>query len=167
MLRWLTAPFRWLSSRRDRRPSSPKELQALRLRLEEFSIDQPGALKPFSVRLAIEQDWTTGFTHRVIEEYKRFMFMCTVSETPMTPSHTVDEAWHLHLIYSRSYWEEFCLHVLRRLIHHDPGTGSEGDAEALNEQYMQTLETYRKLFGEEPPDDIWGPHNGRNVKKKR
>ncbi len=166
MLRWLIAPFRRLLAGRNARPSSPKELQDLRRRLEEYSIDQAGALKPFSVRLAIEQGWTTEFTNRVIEEYKRYMFLCVVSETPMTPSHTVDEAWHLHLIYSRNYWEEFCLHVLRRIIHHDPGTGSEEDNHGLQEQYVRTLATYRNFFGE-PPDDIWGPHNGRNVKKKR
>ena len=28
------------------------------------------------------------------------------------PSDEVDQAWHLHLVYTRSYWGEFCPNVL-------------------------------------------------------
>lgn len=132
--------------------------------LEAFSIDKPGAPYPFSARLADEQDWTSDFSLRAISEYKRFIFLATVAGHPVTPSFVVDEVWHTHLIFTRSYWEVMG-DILGILIHHDPGQGEPGDEAVFARQYQQTLESYRKYFGE-PPADIWGPDNRNNVLAK-
>jgi hypothetical protein len=137
-----------------------KELWA---KVEQFQIDEPGAAVPFSARLAREQGWTIKLALEAIEEYKRFMFLAVASGHGVTPSATVDEVWHLHLIYTRSYWEEFCVKVLDRIIHHDPGSGKEGEKTTFVDQYQKTLESYTRFFGP-PPKAIWGNHNGHNVR---
>lgn len=137
---------------------------ALWRKVDAFSIDKAGAPYPFSARLADEQDWTLEFAQQAIREYKRFMFLAAVAGHPVTPSFVVDEVWHTHLIFTRSYWEDLG-DILERLIHHDPGQGEPGDEEVFAKQYMRTLDSYRRFFGE-PPADIWGPENKRFVLQK-
>ena len=129
-------------------------------RIQAYQIDKPGAPKPFSHRLAEEQGWSRELTLAAIEEYKRFMFLAVAAGHPVTPSKTVDEVWHLHLIYTRQYWEEFCVKVLDRIIHHDPGNGEEGEKSGFEQQYQRTIDSYIRFFGTEPPKAIWGSRNG-------
>lgn len=144
--------------------TKPVDTAEMIRRIEAFSIDKPGAPYPFSARLADEQDWQNEFAHRAIKEYLRFICLAAVAGHPVTPSFVVDEVWHTHLIFTRSYWEELG-DIVGRLIHHDPGQGEHGDEAMFARQYGRTLESYRKLFGE-PPADIWGPDNGNNVLPK-
>jgi hypothetical protein len=72
----------------------------------------------------------------------------------MTPSEAVDQAWHLHLTYTRSYWEDLCGTVLEWPLHHGPTKGGPEGDRRYHEQYAATLEAYRLAFGE-PPPDIW------------
>lgn len=123
-------------------------------RILNFELDDPDSSFPFSHRLMRENDWSMQYALRVILEYKRFMFLICVSDHPMTPSDEVDQVWHLHLLYTESYWVDFCKETLERDIHHGPTRGSEerGQFKSL---YHQTLERYEELFGEMPPQDIW------------
>lgn len=146
---------------------SDQRAKELWQRVSAYQIDEEGAAAPFSHRLAKEQNWSRELTLCAIEEYKRFMFLAVAAGHPVTPSKTVDEVWHLHLIYSRSYWEEFCVKVLDRIIHHDPGNGNEGEQSLYNNQYHQTLDSYVRLFGEQPPMAIWGAQNGNNNVRSR
>jgi hypothetical protein len=54
-----------------------------------------------------------------IEEYKRFLYLTQVSQGPATPSVTIDSIWHLHMTFTRDYWEVLCGEVLGRDLHHD------------------------------------------------
>jgi uncharacterized protein (TIGR04222 family) len=109
----------------------------------------------FLRRLARENRWTENYARRVVDEYKRFMFLAVAAGHPVTPSEDVDEAWHLHLIYTRSYWDEFCGQVLTKAIHHDPTKGGPSELRKHREQYERTLASYREWFGMLPPVDIW------------
>jgi hypothetical protein len=133
----------------------------LLLRLESFEIDQAGARLPFSARLARDQDWDPGFARRVTGEYKRFLWLAMRAGHPVTPSREVDEAWHLHLCYTRSYWDELCGKVLGKPLHHGPTEGGRVEDEKFADWYGKTLESYRRHFGEEPPADIWPPAEKR------
>ena len=73
----------------------------------------------------------------------------------MTPSDTVDQAWHLHLIYTRHYWEELCGKILGLQLHHEPSAGGAVESSKFERQYEQTIESYQAAFGEAPPADIW------------
>ncbi len=129
----------------------------LLLRLESFEIDQPGVSFPFTSRLARDQGWDRGFARRVTGEYKRFLWLAMRAGHPVTPSEEVDEAWHLHLCYTRSYWDELCGKVLGKPLHHGPTEGGRAEDEKFVDWYGRTLDSYRLHFGEEPPADIWPP----------
>ncbi len=134
---------------------------ALYDRLIEFSLDQPEAKLTFSQRLARENGWSMSFTRRVVFEYKRFAFLAVTAGHPVTPSDEVDQAWHLHLLYTRSYWDEFCGKVLQTPLHHGPTRGGQQESHKFHNWYAQTLASYERLFGEAPPADIWPPIHQR------
>jgi len=123
--------------------------------IEAHPLDKPNAEYPFSKRLADDNGWPQEFAVRVIQEYRRFVYLACISEHELTPSDEVDQAWHLHLTYTRDYWEEFCPKVLGRALHHDPTQGGEADADRHQSNYERTLKLYRRIFGETPPPDIW------------
>jgi hypothetical protein len=129
--------------------------QVLWRRINEFRLDEPGTEWTFSKRLAEEQGWALAYTDRVIAEYKRFAFLAVVAGHPVTPSQAVDEAWHLHLIHTRSYWEKFCPLALGRPLHHEPTRGGAVEHTKHATQYRATRASYQKFFNEEPPLDIW------------
>lgn len=124
-------------------------------RISSFHPDKPGVTLPFSKRLALENGWSRRYTLRVIEAYKKFMFLACTAPHPVTPSEAVDQAWHLHLVYTRSYWEDFCGVVLQKPMHHIPTQGGKTESSKFFALYEQTLQAYREVFGEEPPRDIW------------
>lgn len=82
--------------------------KALYKRIQAFSVDHPDSEFPFSQRLAQENGWSIDYTHQAINEYKKFAFSAVVADHPVAPSDPVDQVWHLHLLYTHSYWEEFC-----------------------------------------------------------
>lgn len=133
------------------------DAQALWKRLVEFKFDEPGATLTFAARLARENGWRLGYAKRVIEEYRRFLFLSMVSGHSVSPSEAVDQAWHLHLTYTRSYWTKLCGEILPRPLHHCPTLGGSKETEKFDSWYEQTLESYRQFFAESPPEDIWPP----------
>ena len=124
-------------------------------RIMAFELDAPGALFPFTARLAREQRWTHVFAGRVVTEYKRFVALAMLAGHPVTPSEQVDQVWHLHLIYTRSYWHALCSEVLGRDLHHGPTAGGTEENDKFTDWYQKTLDSYRSLFGHAPPPDIW------------
>lgn len=123
--------------------------------IQSFIIGNPRATFGFTQRLARENAWSYEFALRVEQEYKKFMFMICIAEHPLTPSDQVDQAWHLHLLYTKSYWEDFCEQVLQRAIHHQPTEGGEKEKGKFDDWYSKTKEFYVKIFEKEPPVDIW------------
>ncbi len=128
---------------------------ALLARIEAFPLDEPGVILPFSHRLARENGWSVSFAERVVAEYKRFVFLAICAGHPVTPSEEVDQAWHLHLCYSESYWTRLCGEVLGRPLHHGPTKGGPAEHRKHCDWYEKTLASYRRLLGENPPPEIW------------
>ncbi|WP_294286967.1 hypothetical protein [uncultured Chryseobacterium sp.] len=124
-------------------------------RLQHFTLDHPEAEFPFSKKLAKEEKWTESFTQKAIEEYKKFVYLCCTLPNGASPSEVVDKVWHLHLMYTRNYWEEFCPDILQRKLHHHPSNGGKSETEKHSKWFRETLENYRKVFGELPPEEIW------------
>lgn len=141
--------------------------QELYNNLLDFDIDDPEAKLSFSMRLAREQDWDMTYTLRAIEEYKRFMYLIVGCKQTCSPSVIVDEVWHLHLIYTRSYWEDFCEKVLKTKVHHHPTTGGSNELNKHVDLYAKTLELYQEVFHEVPPPDIWLPSKDNFRKAKQ
>lgn len=137
----------------DPRPPSPLDHPVWR-RLSCYSIGPEGAALTFAQRLARENGWTGAHAERVIEEYRRFAFLAVTGSSEVTPSDAVDQAWHLHLTYTRDYWDRFCPDVLGKPLHHGPTAGGGSERNRFFAQYADTLKRYEQAFGM-PPADIW------------
>jgi hypothetical protein len=122
--------------------------------LAAMRIEPKGAALSFSARLARENGWSATHTGAVMGEYRRFLYLAAHSEA-VTPSEDVDQAWHLHLTYSRHYWETLCASLLGRPLHHEPTTGGTGERAHYRRQYEATLALYRATFGDAPPPSVW------------
>lgn len=123
-------------------------------KIKDFELDDPDSSFMFSDRLARENNWTIDYSLRAIDEYKKFMYLLCVGGKPLTPSDQVDQVWHLHLLYTRSYWEDFCGEVLERKIHHGPTRGVEQRGQ-FTDQYQNLFDLYEQTFDQKPPSDIW------------
>ncbi|GAB1855336.1 hypothetical protein MHTCC0001_01690 [Flavobacteriaceae bacterium MHTCC 0001] len=129
-------------------------------KIENFEIDDLNSSFTFTDRLARENDWSIEYSLRTILEYKKFIFLITISNVPQTPSDQIDQVWHLHLLYTQSYWIDMCGNTINKMIHHGPTKGSE-EKLMFKEQYIKTLEFYKSTFKQEPPKDIWVDANTR------
>ncbi len=137
-------------------------LQAMDVRHEvtleaimSFRFEREPVPLSFADRLANENGWRASYADRVIEEYKKFLYLAMVAGHPVSPSEAVDQAWHLHLVYTRSYWDDLCRDVLGRPLHHGPTLGGAAEQAKHDDWYDRTLASYRRLFNAEPPGDIW------------
>jgi hypothetical protein len=123
--------------------------------LSRYTIGPNDAALSFAQRLARENGWNVAHAVRVLQEYRRFCFLAVVARHTVTPSDAVDQAWHLHLAYSRDYWDRFCPEVLGRPFHHGPTAGGSAEQARYFAQYADTLKSYEAVFGESPPPDLW------------
>ncbi len=123
--------------------------------LNAYDLDAADAAFPFSRRLARDNGWSHAFACRAIAEYKRFLYLVSVSGHMLTPSDEVDCVWHLHLIYSQDYWDRLCRDTLGRRIDHGPTKGGDAEGDKFLDCYRRTLELYQAEFGGPPPTDIW------------
>ncbi len=123
-------------------------------RIRDFEIGPTGTALGFADRLARENGWSRAHADRVIEEYKRFVFLAATADRCLTPSDAVDQAWHLHLVYTESYWHELCREILARPLHHGPTRGGRAEARKYRGAYERTLDRYAETFGP-PPRSIW------------
>ncbi|MHA4811559.1 glycine-rich domain-containing protein [Flavitalea flava] len=135
----------------------PEQHLSLWEKIQNFRFDDEKATITFSKKLAAKQNWTSSFTKRAIDEYRKFILLCCISENGAAPSHAVDEVWHLHLTYTRSYWIDFCRDALGKEIHHFPSAGGDQEDYKHREWYDETLNLYYSIFGTYPPADIWPP----------
>lgn len=142
------------------------QAQSLLVKLQSFPLDELGASFPFQTRLCHENGWSERFARRAIDEYLRFVVLATLAGHRVSPSPIVDEVWHLHLLYTRSYWDELCGKVLGFPLHHEPSRGSM-DRAALAADYKRTLSSYERLLGAAPPPDIWPLPNQHAVRQRK
>ena len=144
-----------------RQPLMSSEQLGLYERIKAFGFDQGEAAFPFVSRLVRDNGWSSAYAARVITEYRKFVFLAIVAGHPVSPSDQVDQVWHLHLLYTRSYWDRFCRHTLGRPLHHEPTKGGTNEKDKFGAWYAATIESYRRYFGQEPPADIWPDANTR------
>lgn len=117
-------------------------------------------------RLQAEHRWTPALTLRALEEYRCFLVLAATGGVPVTPSKLVDEVWHLHLTFTRDYWERLTP-LLPAPLHHEPAGGQPGDAAHYANQYLSTLDLYADTFGIQPPADLWPDPRQKAAPKRR
>ncbi|MBC8756121.1 hypothetical protein H2O64_15705 [Kordia sp. YSTF-M3] len=123
-------------------------------KIRNFEIDDISSSFTFTDRIARENGWSLEYSLRAVLEYKKFLFLIVISDFPQTPSDQIDQVWHLHLLYTKSYWIDFCQNTIQKSIHHGPTKGVE-EKSLFKEQYLKTLEFYESIFSKQPPKDIW------------
>ena len=126
-------------------------------RILAFDIDGDAPV-PFTVRLARTERWSLAYARRVVDEYRRFLFLAAIAGPGLSPSLDVDRAWHLHLLDTHSYWEALCRDTIGKPIHHVPWRGEVGQRARFERQYESTLRVYVEQIGAAPPEDIWPRH---------
>ncbi len=135
--------------------SNPGNQASLWSQLDSFQLDVSTHGLVFSERLARENAWSPRYARRAIAEYKRFLYLAMTSSHVVCPSDAVDQVWHMHLTYTRSYWNDLCGELLGRPLHHGPTQGGSQEQVKYFQLYQQTLESYRQAFNAEPSSDIW------------
>ncbi len=120
----------------------------------------------FTARLARDHGWPIGLAQAAIAEYRRFAFLCVARPTPSTPSEEVDEVWHLHLAYTRDYWDRWCGQALQTPLHHDPTPGGPAATTTYRAQYAATLAAYETWFGP-APEALWPATHRRFAARPR
>jgi uncharacterized protein (TIGR04222 family) len=123
-------------------------------RLDTHDFGSADCTLSFARKLAREHGWSQSHADGAIREYKRFCFLAAVAGHVVSPSDAVDEVWHLHLTYSRDYWQRYCPDVLGTDLHHEPTPGGTEQSRLHYDQYAQTLASYQHWFGP-PPEAFW------------
>lgn len=129
-------------------------------RLEQFSLDVPENGLTFTQRLARDNAWSLSYARRACDEYKKFIYLAKKAGHVVCPSDAVDQVWHMHLTYTRSYWGELCGEVLNMTLHHGPTKGGSQEQDKFYRLYENTQQSYQRHFGA-PPEDIWPPADVR------
>ncbi len=97
--------------------------------------------------------WDEIFAAKAIHEYKRFMYLAQISEA-VTPSYVVDQVWHQHMLYTRSY-KRFS-EVIGKFIHHEPNSGkSQQETNYHKSNFVETTKLYRAEFNMDAPFEMW------------
>jgi uncharacterized protein (TIGR04222 family) len=147
-----------------------KEIQPqLYQRICAYELNDPSHEIGFLAHLMRANGWSRPLALGAIEEYRKFVFLALVADHPVTPSDQVDQVWHLHLLFSDAYWNDFCPRVLGRPLHHHPTKGGQAERDRFHELYRATIRSYRQHFGE-PPADLWPPVDvrfGRDLQMQR
>lgn len=130
-------------------------------KIAEFRLDDESSSFKFSRRLARENGWSISYSEKVIEEYKKFIFLCCIQKSGVTPSDQVDQVWHLHLTYTQSYWTDLCKNTLSKEIHHNPTKGGQSEGKKFDDFYTATLQLYKQKFTINPPVAIWPDNKKR------
>ncbi|SDD70131.1 TIGR04222 domain-containing membrane protein [Aquimonas voraii] len=123
-------------------------------RILAWAENDPALQRRFRAQLAERTGWNPERCERAIGEYLRFCAIAARLGGRAVPSAAVDEVWHLHLTWTRDYWEDFCPRRLGFALHHQPSRGLPGEREALREAYAETLHAYAAEFGQ-PALDWW------------
>lgn len=109
----------------------------------------------FEDRLRRENKWSEYAATIAILEYKKYLYLAKFYGSA-TPSKIVDTVWHLHLLYTDSYWNDLCKKVLKANIHHTPSSGSKLDEKKYADQCVETKSQYQSEFGAAPDPMVWG-----------
>ena len=103
--------------------------------------------------------WGTDSIETLVEEYKRFFALMILAPFPVVPSPRIDKAWHAHILVTRRYMDD-CSRLAGKYIHHLPATEMEDSNKQrskMKDDFAQTLQLYKDLWGEDPNPWCWSP----------
>ncbi|MEM9851682.1 MAG: hypothetical protein AAF761_06770 [Pseudomonadota bacterium] len=122
-------------------------------RLANHRFDADKGTRPFSEKLRQNEGWSAADTERVLEEYRRFLYLARARGVDPVPPGPIDAAWKMHLSYTRNYWDNLVPDVLRRPLHrHAMATG---DPDRRKSAFAALTTAYEAEFSAVPSADIW------------
>ncbi len=101
-------------------------------------------------RVMKENLWSENYTLRVVEEYKKFIYLTT--QMNAAPSFEIDQVWHAHMLFSKDY--EKMEKIIDKRIYHQPNTEETVNTSGKDD-YLETKLAYMEKFNRHPPIDIW------------
>ena len=124
------------------KPLAPLDLNAAVARYE-----------PVIRRIAKDKRIRRRSAERRFTEMLKFLDLCATSSQPIAPPPKVDDAWHVFVLFTRSY-AAYCERRFGFFIHHDPTDTRDPEA------YARAYELATARFN--PPDRrIWhAPYSG-------
>jgi hypothetical protein len=115
----------------------------------DYGANPPRVCTSFEDFLRKNGDWTDRSAVRITTMYRQFLYLKALSGEPVTPSYTIDCAWHQHLQFPADY-SALCAAVGRDIPHRKDLPSSKRKA-----AYERGRELWKQEFGAEPPDDLW------------
>jgi len=139
-------------------------MTATALRLPEPPLDyrHPGVLGRLVKRHAI----TEANADALFEDLLLFLWTGSLSRAEMIPSASLDDSWHMFLLYTQDY-ADFCRERLGRFMHHDPYDPPAALllAELVSERTevaRSSLSARAHLVGDRRPD-TWPHHRAADL----
>lgn len=120
-------------------------------RIQFAALPDSIARHEFAVALAYQIDVPIAEARDVVREYRRFLYLATITDQHRVPPEPVRKAWAMHAL-SPDY-ADFCASVLKKPLAFDDGTRKFGAHGA----YRRTLSAYLREFGTTPPATFWPP----------
>lgn len=128
-------------------------LDPLWLKLNMMNAQGMQAFAPMMQMMEQQQGASTEMAQRVIEEYRKFLFLAMRAGHQVIPPGVINDVWMSHMQNAQNYWEN-----LAKMITDRPVAGGM-DAKTMGnvgDAWAATLQSYEKIFGTKPPADIWG-----------
>jgi hypothetical protein len=123
------------------------------LKLNTMNAQGLQAFAPLMEMMQTQIGQNAEMAQRVIEEYRKFLFLAMRAGHQVIPPGIVNEAWMMHLQNAQNYWEN-----LGQMISERPmaqGVDARTFA-SMADAWSATLQSYERIFGVKPPADIWG-----------
>ncbi|RME14056.1 MAG: hypothetical protein D6801_09930 [Alphaproteobacteria bacterium] len=118
-------------------------------RIDTAPLPASRAFHEFAHRLGQALDLPLAEAREVEREYRRFLYLATISNALVVPPEPVQRAWEMHA--AAPEYTSFCAGVLGPPLPLDDFARKFGSAAA----YRGTLEAYRREFGHLPPETVW------------
>lgn len=128
----------------------------------KFPFDATHPVETFPQRLARTGNWSPEYTLEVIEEYKRFLYLCATSKVVVAPPSAVDMAWTIHMDFYQEKFQALYEFIPQHKLHRKQFfvrkysnqfwlTGTDW----FFKHYRLSEKHYLRIFGEWPPSNIW------------
>jgi hypothetical protein len=113
--------------------------------------EYPGLIQRLQHELACGEEEAL----EVVNDTKRFLYLCATVPEPFAPSERIDYCWHAMILDTRRY-VEFCGRFFRRFLHHVPKAPNEV-AESDGTIMRRTLAAARAVFGQLSANWVYHP----------
>lgn len=103
-------------------------------------------------RLVLIEGWSLRHAQEIISKYRNFIYLKAKygQDYDLPPSRDVDQAWHSHILYTRTY-HDFCEKTLGYYLHHHPlhGRDEKTTRAALRKSFEEETQKFHyKEFGD-------------------